>query len=60
MKVKPCPTCHKNSKLAIISGFEKDSLAIECENCGFYMGLETKLPINPQEIIDEWNRRVTE
>ncbi len=61
-ELKPCPKCHKKSKLAIKSGFEKGSLVIECEKCGFYMGLETKLPINLhlQEIIDEWNRRVGE
>ena len=58
MNVKPCPTCNKTSKLAIKSGCKRNSLVIECENCGFCMKLEAKLPINPQEIIDEWNRRV--
>jgi len=58
--VNACPKCRSRSYLALKSGIEPNSLVVECDECGFTMKLETKLPASPQEIIKEWNRRVEE
>lgn len=57
---EPCPKCKMRTKLALKSGFEPNSLVIECENCEYVMFLESKLPIDAEEIIKEWNRRVAD
>ena len=58
--LKPCPKCHIRSQLVLISGIQPKSLAVQCGKCGFVLNMESKLPVNPAEIVDEWNRRVKE
>ena len=54
----PCPRCGKDYRLTL-GTTAQGALAISC-GCGFKMRLGCELPVDPQEIIDEWNRRVKE
>ena len=44
----------------LISGVEPNSLVIQCSRCDYTLILETKFPCDPEEVINEWNRKVSE
>ena len=57
MNYRACPKCGRKTSLGIMPDDELDRFVIVCD-CGFKMKLETKLPCKPEDLIEEWNRRV--